>query len=70
MKTYLIIQKSDGLVINSIIWDGIAEWNIPNECLAIENDVAGIGWTWDGAKFVPPYDPNQYADIPIEGGPD
>lgn len=54
---YFIIQESDGLVVNCVVWDGISPWEPPEGHLAIQSDIGGIGWTWNGTEFVPPEPP-------------
>ena len=58
---YLIIRKSDNVVVNAIVWDEIEEWTPPegHELIKTEDQNAEIGWIWNGTTFDP--DPN----IPI-----
>lgn len=57
MRCWAVI-KGD-LVINTIAWDGKAPWQPPKDTFIIEYDIdgenpPGIGWTYDGQKFIPP----------------
>ena len=56
MNTYLLIEN--GTVINAVMWDGDPEkWSPPAGQTAIiqpSGSLAGIGWTYDGAKFTAP----------------
>jgi hypothetical protein len=43
----------DGTVVSVSVWDGVAEWTPAEEVVEIPEDShAGIGWDWDGKKFV------------------
>lgn len=63
LEGYAVVK--DGVVINTIVWDGVTNWEIPDGCIvvrAITNGapVAGIGWTYSNGQFTPPkVDPNQ-----------
>lgn len=56
MLTYLIID-SNGLVVNSTLWDGMAPWSAPDGCIAVQapaDSEAGIGWTYSDGVFTEP----------------
>lgn len=45
---YAVIDR--GVVTNKILWDGIAPWEPPFGCIAIqliEGEVCDIGWSYD-----------------------
>jgi hypothetical protein len=43
----------DGVVVNVSLWDGKTKWEPAEEIVEIpEGTIAGIGWDWDGKKFV------------------
>ena len=43
----------DGKVVNVSLWDGVTEWTPAEEVVEIpEGSSAGIGWDYDGKKFV------------------
>lgn len=47
MKKYLVYKKSDGLVINTIVYDGVSPLQIENELdleICPAGSFAGIGW--------------------------
>ena len=51
MKTYAHIV--DSKVVNVSVWDGVAPWTPEEEVVEIpEGSSAGIGWDWDGKKFI------------------
>lgn len=51
-KVYAIVVS--GVVVNTIVWDGLSEWT-PEEGDAFETDGSvGIGWLYDGKDFTPP----------------
>lgn len=52
MAKYAIVK--DGQVINSVEWDGVSDWTPPKGTELIQEDIASIGYTYDGKKFVPP----------------
>ncbi|MHC3822513.1 tail fiber assembly protein [Pseudomonas sp. G3-19] len=54
MGTYAIIEIDSGLVTNTIVWDGIAEFAPIEGCLLIETSTASIGWTYVNGEFLPP----------------
>ena len=52
-KIYALIVS--GIVINTLVWDGEAAWDIPAGCILILAETpVGIGWSYDGEKFSPP----------------
>ena len=51
-NSYAVVK--DGTVINIVAWDGVTEWQ-PDDGEAVKIDnVAGIGWLYDGKKFTAP----------------
>lgn len=43
----------DGKVVDVSLWDGVTEWQPEDEVVEIpEDSYAGIGWDYDGKKFV------------------
>jgi hypothetical protein len=50
---YAIID-SEGLVVNSIEWDGSTEWKPPAGCSIVPLESGGIGWSYVDGEFVPP----------------
>ncbi|HXU01939.1 MAG TPA: hypothetical protein VN903_13295 [Polyangia bacterium] len=57
MAVYAVID-ANGVVINVIVWDGVAEVANPDDLLTVLIDgldpIPGIDWTYDGATFTPP----------------
>lgn len=51
---WCVIEEATGLVVNAIVWDGIAEWSPPEGCIVLESEVAGPGWTYGNGQFYPP----------------
>jgi len=49
---YFIVRKSDGLVVNCVVWDGTAPWEPPEGHILIQSDIGGIGWTWNGTELI------------------
>lgn len=56
MPDYAVIEA--GVVINVIVWDGVAEFDHPADVQAVPIDgldpIPGIDWTYDGSTFTPP----------------
>jgi hypothetical protein len=54
VKTYVLVEN--GVVTNIIVWDGNTDaWSAPEGSEALEDTWgAGIGWTYDGQKCLPP----------------
>jgi hypothetical protein len=51
MDTYAIIEN--GTVTNVAVWDGETEWPHEGDAVLIpEGSSVGIGWDYDGKKFV------------------
>lgn len=50
---YAIVQDSDGLVVNIVMWDGEAAWSPPAGTTAVAVGAAamGIGWWYDAGEF-------------------
>lgn len=45
-QRYAVIQDSDNLVVNVIIWDGQTEWSPPEGCFVVQSDTLNIGDTY------------------------
>jgi hypothetical protein len=53
MSSYLLINKSNGIVENNIEWDGDTEvWQPPetHEALSFSTETEKITWQWDKEK--------------------
>jgi len=50
---YAVIN-SEGLVVNTIEWDGIAPWTPPDGYTVEPLLEGGIGWTFSEGEFLPP----------------
>lgn len=59
MLLYAVINTETGIVENVVVWDGSVEsgWSPPEGCIAIQSDVAGIGWTYVDGVFIAPPEP-------------
>ncbi|EPK5084884.1 tail fiber assembly protein [Escherichia coli] len=55
VNDYAVI-KSDGKIINVVLWDGEADWSPPDgsTVIKINDSGAGIGWTYKDGVFTPP----------------
>lgn len=61
-KNQIYAVVNNGVVVNIAVWDGESEWK-PTDGIAVlaEGDVGiGIGWLYDGKKFIKP------ADVPTQ----
>jgi len=57
------VIDSQGLVTNTIEWDGNADWQPPEGCVIAPIENGGIGWSYVDGAFVPPEPP---AEVPTE----
>lgn len=58
MAIYAVVEN--GVVVNTIEWDGMAQWTVPTGCSVQQipaDAYVGIGSTFDGQKFTPPPPP-------------
>jgi hypothetical protein len=55
-RKFAIVRGSDGLVLNTCVWDGQTLWlNDIAEGVVVEcPDIVGPGWTVDGDLWLPP----------------
>lgn len=66
LKHYGIVI--DGLVVNTVVWDGVTEYN-PGGLLVDFTGVEpqpGIGWDYDGKKFVDNRPVEEFEDLANE----
>jgi hypothetical protein len=57
MARYAMVQDASKIVVNIVGWDGNVEtWTPPEGHTMVldEPPSAGVGYTYDGEKFVPP----------------
>lgn len=57
---YLVVRQSDGLVVNAVVWDGIAPYEEPGCYLVkLEDAPQGVwvGWTVTGSEWIAPEPP-------------
>lgn len=68
MGTYALINSASGAVENTFLWDGSEEsgWYPPEGCIAVQTDVAGIGWAYINGVFVQPPPPEVPPPTPAE----
>lgn len=52
MAIYAMIK--DGVVFNVAEWDGKTDWNPDCQIVECPDEYTGIGWGWNGKKFIPP----------------
>lgn len=48
---------SDGIVINTVLWNGIDEWQPESGMAVPAGDEVGIGWLYNDDSFAPPPPP-------------
>lgn len=53
LMNYAIIN-AEGLVVNTIHWNGVAPWNPPVGHTVLPLLEGGIGWTCIDGQFLPP----------------
>lgn len=52
MANYAVIEN--GMVVNVIVWDGVAGLGDGDQMIIETVDGCGIGWTYAGGEFIPP----------------
>lgn len=52
MANYAVIEN--GVVVNVIVWDGVAALGDGDQMIIETVDGCGIGWTYAGGEFIPP----------------
>lgn len=52
MANYAAIEN--GMVVNVIVWDGVAGLGDGDQMIIETVDGCGIGWTYAGGEFIPP----------------
>ncbi|KVK18927.1 phage tail protein [Enterobacter hormaechei subsp. steigerwaltii] len=55
MSIYAVIK--DGIVVNTVVWDGVGDLFDAFKTKNIDGLNAGIGWTYDGKEFAAPVEP-------------
>jgi hypothetical protein len=62
MASYAVVKN--GVVENIVIWDGVAEFSLPDSELIEVTETAHIGGSWDGNvfSFVEPTPPEPTAE--------
>ena len=55
---WLVIRKKDNLVVNSIVWDGVSQYEISDSTFLISKDDAPdgawVGWSYVDGQWVEP----------------
>lgn len=53
-KVYAVVE--DGMVVNTVLWDGVSDWGGSKGVVVELSDDSevGIGWSYDGELFTPP----------------
>lgn len=51
---YAVINTATSNVENVILWDGESEWSPPDGSIAVQSDIAQIGWTYVSGEFIAP----------------
>lgn len=46
MSYYAVVNQSTGIVENIVDWDGVTEWSPGEGFIAVETEIAQIGWTY------------------------
>ncbi|ELB3423390.1 hypothetical protein RHK76_002419 [Escherichia coli] len=53
-KIYAVVNN--GVVVNIAVWDGESEWKPTDGVAVLAEDGVGMGWSYDGKKFIKPAD--------------
>ncbi|WP_315707539.1 tail fiber assembly protein [Brenneria uluponensis] len=51
-SVYAVVNN--GVVVNTVMWDGQTEWKAENGSTVLADVPVGIGWLYDGAAFHEP----------------
>ncbi|EFH7921060.1 hypothetical protein GJ338_03690 [Escherichia coli] len=51
-KIYAVVNN--GIVVNIAVWDGESEWEPTDGVAVLAEDGVGVGWSYDGEKFIKP----------------
>lgn len=51
-KIYAVVNN--GVVVNIAVWDGESEWKPTDGVAVLAEDGVGVGWSYDGKKFIKP----------------
>ena len=56
MGNYAVVDVSNGIVVDVIVWDRTESsgWTPPEGCIAVQSDTAQIGWMYVGGVFSAP----------------
>jgi len=73
VQNWAVINTATWIVENVIVWDGIeyteetgVGWTVPDGYMAIQTDVASVGWSYSDGVFVPPPTPEVPPPTPAE----
>lgn len=68
VRVYVLIEESTGMVENKFLWDGTEEsgWFPPEGRIAIQSDVAQVGWKYLNGEFIAPPEPEAIPPTPQE----
>lgn len=73
VQNWAVINITTWIVENVIVWDGVEYteetgigWTVPDGYLAIQTDVASVGWSYSDGVFVPPPAPEVPPPTPAE----
>ena len=73
VQNWAVINIATWIVENVIVWDGVEYteetgigWTVPDGYLAIQTDVASVGWSYSDGVFVPPPAPEVPPPTPAE----
>ncbi|MEH0703175.1 hypothetical protein GVI60_13270 [Citrobacter freundii] len=55
-KNQIYAVVNNGVVVNIAVWDGESEWKPTDGIAVLAEDGVGIGWLYDGEKFIKPED--------------
>ncbi|EGT0661954.1 hypothetical protein [Citrobacter portucalensis] len=55
-KNQIYAVVNNGVVVNIAVWDGESEWKPTDGIAVLAEGGVGIGWLYDGKKFIKPAD--------------
>jgi len=57
MNTWAVVEDATGLIVNSVVWDGVTPWEPPAGCSVYQASPVYIGWLWVDGEQVDPNPP-------------
>ena len=63
MDNYAIINELTGKVVNTVVLGKDSEWLPPDGCIAVQSNIASIGWSYIHGEFMAPEITKEYNPV-------